>query len=416
MRLLGIVLLLLTVMHADELEMFDVVDTENNTSQEISNTDFNARIKLSYLAQDNSRNNAVLFADMSDHKKHYVYDLRLVVDGDVYDVYVKDLYYKTELGSAYFLELGRMNVKEGVARGYNPTDYFRGGSALTLSVDPKERKDNRLGAVLVQGTYIAEDYTIKALYAPEISVDESSIWGNKKHFGLKLHETNKQERATLYAGYTGLDDWSLSALVHHDDDGIHLGTNISYIYERAIWYMEASVNKRAEQIIEALDTLHATNALMANFSTDTDYQTELSLGLNYTFENSVVGTFEYIYNSAGFDSHDWKTYFTLMQTSTKYTPMLGKARGVIANNAQRMSKHTLFAMARKSDALPNLDWVVMAWVNPVDRSTLLQVGTSYDCEDMVFSADIRSYIGKAQSEYGSMSNDFEALLSVEYFF
>jgi len=81
-----------------------------------------------------------------------------------------------------------------------------------------------------------------------------------------------------------------------------------------------------------------------------------------------------------------------------------------------MSKHTLFAMARKNDALPNLDWVAMAWVNPVDRSTLLQVGASYDYEDVVFSADIRSYIGKAQSEYGSMPNDFEALLSVAYFF
>ena len=416
MRLLGMVLCFLTAIYADELEMFDVVDTENHESLVLDNSDFNARIKLSYLVQDEQTNNAVLFADMSDHKKHYVYDLRLVVDGDAYDVYVKDLYYKTALDTTYFVELGRMNVKEGVARGYNPTDYFRSGSALTLSVDPKERKDNRLGAVLVQGTYIAEDYTLKALYAPKISVDKSSIWGNKKHFGLKLHETNTQERVTLYAGYTGLDDWSLSALVHHNDDGIHLGTNISYIDERAIWYMEASVNKRAEQITQVLEALNAPSELMANFSTDTSYQTELSLGLNYTFENSVVGTFEYIYNSAGFDSHDWKTYFKLMQTSAKYAPVLGKSRGLIANNAQQMSKHTLFAMARKNDALPNLDWIVMAWVNPVDRSTLLQVGTSYDYHDVLLSTDIRSYIGQRQSEYGSMPNDFEALLSVEYFF
>lgn len=416
MRLFGIALLLLTVMHADELDMFDVLDSESNVSQELSNSDFNARIKLSYLAQDEQSNNAILFANMSDHKNHYVYDLRLVVDGDMYDVYVKDLYYKAELGSAYFLELGRMNVKEGVARGYNPTDYFRGGSALTLSVDPKERKDNRLGSVLLQGTYIAEDYTLKALYAPQISADESSIWGNKKHFGLKLHETNKQERATLYAGYTGLDDWSLSALMHHDDDGIHLGTNISYINERAIWYMEASVNKRKNQITNTLGTLRASSELLAHFSTDRSYQREFSLGLNYTFENSMVGTFEYIYNSAGFDSHDWKEYFSLMNTSARYAPLLGESRATIANHAEMMSKHTLFTMLRKSDALPNLDWAAMAWVNPIDRSTLLQVGVSYDYHDMVLSADIRSYIGQRQSEYGSMPNDFEALLSVAYFF
>lgn len=416
MRFFCIILLLLTVIYADELEIFDVVDTENNESRTLDSSGFNARIKLSYLAQDEHSNNAVLFANISDHKKHYVYDLRLVADGDAYDVYLKDFYYKAELGSAYFVELGRMNVKEGVARGYNPTDYFRGGSALTLSVDPKERKDNRLGAVLVQGTYIVENYTLKTLYAPKISADESSIWGNKKHFGLKLHESNSQERATLYAGYTGWDEWTLSALLHHDDDGIHLGTNISYIKERAIWYMEASFNKRENQITKTLETLHSSSELLAHFSTDSNYQRELSIGLNYTFENSVIGTFEYIYNSAGFDSDDWKEYFSLIQNSARYAPLLGESRATIANNAQMMSKHTLFAMIRKNDALPNLDWVLMAWVNPVDRSTLLQVGASYDYNDMLLSADIRSYIGQGHSEYGSMPNDFEALLSVTYFF
>jgi len=410
-----IVMLFSLYLSADELDMFDVVDVESNLTEDIASSSLVASIQLSQLFQNESKNKTVLYANISENIKHFFYDVRLVADKNTYEVYLKDLYYKTNIGEKYFFELGRMSIKEGVARGYNPTDYFKGGSALTLSVDPKERKDNRLGSVLFQGTYISDNYTLKALYAPKISVDSKSYWADEKHFGLKLNESNAQNRTTLYVGYTGLDDWSFSVLLHNNDDGVHVGTNISYIDERAILYIEASVNKREKQITQSLKEIHAPSNLIGYFDSDEENRMEVSLGLNYTFKNSVVGTFEYIYSSSGLNSNGWKKYFDTMKTPM-YAAKLGEARGKVANNAQRLSKHTIFTMFRRNDALPNLDWVSMAWIHPTDKSALLQVGVSYDYEDIVISADIRMYMGKDKSEYGSMKNDYEALLSMAYFF
>jgi len=416
-KIIGICLILSAFIVADELSMFDVVDSENNITQTVDDSNINARLKFSYLAQDHNSNNAVLYANLSDNSKHYFYDIRLIVDEDTFNVHIKDLYYKTNIDERYFFELGRMNSKEGVARGYNPTDYFKGSSSLTLSIDPKERKDNRLGSLLLQGTYIGDNYTIKTLYSPEVSVKKNNILGNRKHFGLNLDKSNAQERVTLYLGYTGLDDWSMSVLLHHNDDGLNMGANISYIQDRTIAYVEASVNKRTNQMTQTLNAFHTPSDLKELFNDTKDYKAELSLGLNYTFENSIVTTIEYIYNGAGLDKKDWNHYFDLMDRKDAYsTSILGRTRGVIANNAQMLSKHTLFAMARKNDALPNLDWVTMAWMNPTDKSALVQIGLNYDYHDILFTADLRSYLGDDKSEYGSMQNHYEALFSVEYFF
>jgi len=296
------------------------------------------------------------------------------------------LYFKTSYNEHYFLELGRMNVKEGIAYGYNPTDYFKGGSSFTLSLDPKEKIENRLGAVLVQVSAIWDNITLKALYSPQISTNANSIQSDKKYIGLHLDESNSQERASLYLGYTGFDALSISGLLHKNDDGLNIGLNMSYIQERSIWYLEASTAKKQDK---------------------SNYETELSLGLNYSSQNNIVSTFEYIYNEGGLNKEEIHTLFS-QKYLANYSPKIPKST--------MLSKHTLFMMARQSDVLHNLDWNALAWVNPLDKSSLLQVGLSYEYEEIVFSLDARAYRGNAQTVYGSYPNEYEGLVSMSYYF
>ena len=416
MRKFVLIVLYFGMLYADEVDMFDVVDSDAASLSNEETSNIHARVKLSYLMQNHSDNTRVAYGNISQSEAHYVYDIRAIANKDTYALHIKDMYLKTNFDEKYFFELGRMNVKEGVARGYNPTDYFKGSPSFTLSNDPKEKKDNRLGTVLIQATAIYDDYTLKALYSPRISIDEGSIWGQKKHFGLQLNESNAEDRATLYVGYTGLEDVSLSTLWHYDGDGSKLGLNVSYVDERSIWYVEASFGRNKSDMTNILQAQSGSKTFAKVYGSKKRYRAEVSMGINYTASNNIVTTFEYIYNDAGFDSRDWKDYFLLSQDNPQYAGTLGMARGLLASKEKMISKHSLFMMARESDVLPNLDWVSMAWVNPIDKSALLQVGVTYNYADVLFSVDMRSYAGKQKSEYGSMKNDYEALVSVEYYF
>lgn len=416
MRVLSVWLICVLFLNADELDIFNVLDSQNNTTQTVDTSSINSRIKLSYLVQDSNKNSSVLYTNITDNTKHFFYGMRLVANENSVDLHIKDIYFKTDIDEKYFFELGRVNIKEGVARGYNPTDYFKENSSFTLSVDPKDKRENRLGSLLLQSTVIADDFTVKVLYSPKISTSNKSIWGNKKHFGLNLQQTNSQGRATLYLSYTGLDDWSTSILLHYNDLGLHTGLNLSYIQDRTIIYMETSLNKKEDQISQVLKSIDAPTALIETFDDKEKYRSEISMGLNYTFENSIVTTFEYIYNSAGLSKKEWQNYFDIMRSNSQYAPILGTARGVVATKSQILSEYTLFTMIRKNDAVPNLDWVAMGWINPIDKSALAQVGLGNDYKDVLFCVDVRTYFGNNKSEYGSMKNRYEALLSVEYFF
>ena len=409
-------LLLLTLLsNAENLDMFDIVDNDVPTNESVSKSHADIRIKLSHLIQNDHSNQSVLYANISDNKENYAYDVRIEANEDIQSIHIKDLFYKTSYKENYFFELGRMNVKEGIAYGYNPTDYFKGGSSFTLSVDPKEKKENRLGALLVQASAILDDVTIKALYSPKISAASNTVWANKKYFGLHLFQSNSQERASFYVGYTGFDDFSISGLLHTNDDGLNIGLNLSYVDENIIWYMESSTVKKRNTMDTFTDTLPMQD-IHTTFHSKDIYRTELSLGINYTSEANIITTFEYIYNQAGMDHKDWENYFNLSKKNLDYTGIMMKIRGEILESSKLLSKHTLFMMVRQSDAWTNLDWSMLSWINPVDKSSLIQLGISYEYKEILFSLDARAYVGKQDTEYGSYPNDYEGLLSMTYFF
>ena len=48
---------------------------------------------------------------------------------------------------------GRINVRNGAALGYNPTDFFRSGALRSVvSIDPNSLRENRLGTVMLRPT------------------------------------------------------------------------------------------------------------------------------------------------------------------------------------------------------------------------------------------------------------------------
>ena len=63
-----------------------------------------------------------------------------------------------------------MNLRSGVAYGYNPSDYFRRDAIRSIvSIDPASLRENRLGAVMVRGDLLWTAGSLRLLDAPAIA-------------------------------------------------------------------------------------------------------------------------------------------------------------------------------------------------------------------------------------------------------
>jgi hypothetical protein len=65
---------------------------------------------------------------------------------------VRELFASWRPLEGVFFDLGRINLKNGLALGFNPTDFFRTRTVVEpLSVDPSVLREDRLGTLALHG-------------------------------------------------------------------------------------------------------------------------------------------------------------------------------------------------------------------------------------------------------------------------
>jgi len=78
--------------------------------------------------------------------------------------------------SPVFVDAGRINVREGVGSGYNPTDYFKTDAVLSATTfDPGALREDRLGVVAVQAQQIAPWGAWSLTLAPRLAPPVSAV-------------------------------------------------------------------------------------------------------------------------------------------------------------------------------------------------------------------------------------------------
>ncbi len=416
MKFLYLLLALSIIIEADELDFLDEIDSDVSIFEE-DKSKVNLRSKISFLKNSHKNDAKIFYFNARRQEAHYFYDFRVIADKDSQSFNVKELYYQGEFAKISFYEVGRINIKEGVARGYNPTDYFKGTTSLTLSNDTKERKDNRLGALLFSEILFLDTFTLKGIYSPKISLSKNTFLSNAKHIGLHLDETNYHDRASLYIDYSGFENITSSVILHYNEDDLNFGINLSYVYSSWIFYVENSLKKAQNDITKNINSISVHPMIEKRFIQEKSYIDEVSVGFNYTSESNIITTVEYIFNSAGLDSGDWKDWFALGRQNPSIGGTLSALRGKSAEDESIMSQDSLFIFSRASDIQTNLDASLLAWLNPYDGSTLSQVGVEYAYDDSLqTNFYLRNYQGSKESEYGGFPNNYEVLIEGEYFF
>lgn len=201
-------------------------------------------------------------------------------------------------GPVSSMDIGRVNVRTGVALGYSPSDFFRvGANKSAATLDPIAVRENRLGTAMLRVAHLSGDYGMSLSLAPKI---ESRSSGSA--FSPDWAATNSRDRALWTASFTPSQRVSLQLLALAESGrSATLGLNgTALLGDALVGYLEWTSAKRPSLLAE-----------LQGLTTDERRRSQLSLGGTYSLPTKTSLTMEAEYNGRGLTRADWFTAFGL---------------------------------------------------------------------------------------------------------
>jgi hypothetical protein len=334
-----------------------------------------------------------------------------------------------------FVDAGRINIRTGVASGFNPTDFFRANTVTDrLTEDVSELRLTRLGALAVRGLHLWDNGGMALAFVPGIASASDEPWTHEDIIGLRLDQSNPRTRLQLSVSQRLAPGFQPELVAFLDGKDPFIGANASYgIGERWLAYGEWAIGYRRTLIDEAVraqrDEGRLSGRIAEAFKDEgKEWLNQAAVGVSYTSTANVTTQVEVHYNEAGLDGGDWNDYFDLAKEADA-DPNARSAAGTAGNllgirNAARnrvepLSRWTLFLRSAVADfPIDDASLVGLANVNPYDGSVLTQVEGRYNfTKSLVGAVQLGANLGPdRKSEYGSTSRDLTARLQLQWFF
>lgn len=210
---------------------------------------------------------------------------------------LKEAYINWRTGEDLLFDFGRINVRNGLAQGYNPTDYFKTGSVRSMvSVDPQSMKENRQGSVMVRGQKLWPGGSMTAMYSPKIESQS-----NRGGYSLDFGATNNVNRSLLIYGPTWSQTVSTQFLLFSQDHASpQVGVNLAGLLNDAtVFNFEYSGGRGNSQFSQALAQQSITHA------DDFGFYSRWVTGLTYTTANKMSFSLDVEYNGQGMNQIAW---------------------------------------------------------------------------------------------------------------
>ncbi|MEI7481221.1 MAG: hypothetical protein WCK75_02610 [Elusimicrobiota bacterium] len=326
----------------------------------------------------------------------------------------------------YYLDAGRINLKSGVAVGFNPTDFFKKNAiSLRTSEDPIVLRENRLGTVMARAQGILPFGTLTLAAAPEISDRPGRFITDRTSFALALQRTNARPRylAKISSSYKAI---SSDLLYYRENSTSYLGANVSRsIGDSFVFYGEWSGARRYSLTTDALiydAKLYGVDGTKYAYVVPGDskrrFRNQAAAGFSYTESARKRSTFvEYHYNEAGMTNNDWGNWFLagyaerlldfpeLASVYDQVNTVLWSIRDYAQRNTEPITRQQLFIRNQWQEAFTKkLDLANLLQLNSADRSFFLQSSAKYSLTDNMFlNLSIYFYAGSEHSEYGSIN-------------
>jgi len=330
---------------------------------------------------------------------------------------IKEAYLAWQQSPTVFFDLGRMNVKSGVATGFNPTDYFKVGTVLDQNTeDVSQLRDSRLGALIIKSQKLWEGGALTLVASPKVS-DKASRWYSDINItGLSLQKSNDRSRALLKYTFEISEDVK-PEIIYYNESGEHnIGVNFSKaVNKKWLGYVEWNLGKRRNLIDDALLEARESNqldpaiALVFNDRGES-YQQQLALGASYTSASNITTQFEYHYNQAGLSDEDVQRWFDLTSSAENKPNVTGQflsIRGLAKAKGESLGEHRLFMRSSWIDAgLDDLDIIGIFNIDTDDKSYLIQLEAAYEISrNAKLSFRLVQFRGDKKSDFGSFLQD-----------
>jgi hypothetical protein len=189
-------------------------------------------------------------------------------------------------------DLGRVNVRNGAAMGFNPTDWFK-ANALRAVVDPDPAvlRENRQGTVVLQAQQLWDRASLTATFSPRLARSADTAT-----FALNAGATNPSNRFLVAGSYKVSDHFTPQLLVYGgNDDPVQVGLNVSALLgDAVVAYGEFSAGKGTSLVSQALAQPELNSS-----------QQRAAAGLTYTTGFNLSLSVEADYNSAAPNGDQW---------------------------------------------------------------------------------------------------------------
>jgi hypothetical protein len=291
---------------------------------------------------------------------------------------LKEAYLSWRPTSAALVDAGRINVREGVASGFNPTDFFKAGALRAItSIDPDSLRENRLGSVMLRGQTLWSGGSVTALVSPRLASTPTGAT-----FSPDLGATNAQWRYLLSGSQRIAGDFAPQWLLYGGaGDAPQFGVDATTLLDDAtVAFLEYSGGRN--------------RALADGPQGPERFHSKLATGFTRTFPNKVSATIEYDYDGASANRATWDA---LAADPARLGPYLGAAE----NDGELVTRQALFTYVTWQDALVvHLDLTAMARYELVSHSDYTWVEARYHWTHVDFAVQWQTNHGAGHSAYG----------------
>jgi hypothetical protein len=311
---------------------------------------------------------------------------------------LKEAYLSWQPSDDRLLDLGRVNVRNGVATGYHPTDFFRAGAVRSVvSGDPGSLKKNRLGSVMLRGQTLWSGGSLTALASPKIA-DLPSDTAFSPDYGA----TNNQNRWLLALSQKLSESITPQWLLYGEDrQPAQLGLNVTALVgDATVSYLEWAGGNSRSQLSQALQT-----------ADDTEFHQRAAVGATYTASNKLSVTLEYAYNDAAPNTAQWEA----LQSGSPlaYGRYRLWAQWTQELPTQRMA--TVFAYWPDA-VVQHLDLSAMLRTNLADNSRMNWVEARYHWSHTDLALQWQANSGGPVTDYGAARQQRAWQLSLRQYF
>ena len=300
---------------------------------------------------------------------------------------IKDAYLSWQAGDRLIADAGRINVHEGVALGYNPTDWFKSGAVRdVVSVDPGSIRENRQGSAMLRGQALWSGGSITALLSPRLAGSPTSS-GWSPDWGATNHDT----RALLSVSQKLADGFTPEWLLFKQAGmPARIGANLTGLLDDStVIYAEWSGGREPSQLAQAL-----TQAGL-RAPADAAFRSRAALGGTYTTAGKLSVTVEWQLDNAALASADWA------RLPVSQTALYALYRGWVFATRELPTRRSAMAFARWQDAMVNhLDLSAMDNRDLIDHSQMIWLEARYRFDTAEVALQWQANRGGLASDYG----------------